>query len=67
MQTVDVLRHDGGDFPRALERDDRVIDGVRLCALINLPRAGQPPRELVAAGQVELGADARLFGKRNAR
>ena len=38
MQPVDVLRDDGDDFSGALERDDRVVQGVRLSALIDVPR-----------------------------
>jgi len=38
MQPVDVLRDDGDDFSCALERDDRVVQGVRLRTLIDVPR-----------------------------
>src|SRR5207247_7195046 len=38
LETVDVLCDDGEHFPRMFERDDGVMDGVRLRALIDLPR-----------------------------
>ena len=38
METIDVLRHDRDDLPRALERHDGMVHGVRLRVLIDLPR-----------------------------
>src|SRR5262245_42493679 len=37
MEPVDVLRDNRDDFACALERDDRMMDGVRLRTLINFP------------------------------
>ncbi len=37
METVDVLRHDSEELARLLERDHRLVHGVRPCVLIDLP------------------------------
>lgn len=37
MQAIDVLRYDRDNFPRAFERHDGVVKGVRPRVLIDLP------------------------------